>query len=274
METGINLKRVILAVLLIAAAAVSFFVFGRMFSSPDAYSDKIESIDDKVETTLKLTASATASSAGITVLPDDIGTPIAERLADFSEYGFIVLCILYAEKYLMSILGEMVFCYILPGVFLLFAITLFIRSRRIPRLLIKIAVVSLALWITIPLSIHISDKIYDTYTVSINQTIDDAQQLSDDTAQLQEAGDDQNALQRILGALKTTSSDIADRGAQLINKFIESMAIMVVTSCLIPLLVLFLSLWLIRQILGFDIPIPKPKRAKLMRHGLPGSQLK
>ncbi|MBQ6366700.1 MAG: hypothetical protein IJI61_09910 [Oscillospiraceae bacterium] len=261
-------KRMFIAAILVLFAVVSFFILGRLFSNPQTYSAQIDSLDNKVVTTLRLTASATAASAGITALPDDIGTPIAQRLAEFSEYGFIIVCILYAEKYLMSMLGEAVFCVILPLTIVLYAFTLFFTTKKMPELLVKIALVSVALWIAIPFSIHVSDKIYETYTVSINQTISDAEQLTSDTSQLQAAGNDKNLLQRILTGLKTTVTGLADRGATLVNRFIESMAILVVISCIIPLLVLFFALWLIKQILGFDIPIPKPQHGRKLQNQL------
>ena len=254
-----KLIRILKAAGCILLAVLCFFVLAGLFSSPETFTRIIQSIDDKVSTTLKLTASATAASAGITVIPGDIGTPIAERLSEFSEYGFIILCILYAEKYLITVLGEAVFKYVLPLVLVCYAVTQFTRSQKTPKLLIKIAVVSLALFAIIPISIHFSDRIYETYEESIAATISQAEDLAEETSQLGEAEGDQNIIQRIYNQFKTSAGDLADRGAGLINRFVESMAVMTVTSCLIPLAVLSFSLWIIKQVLGFDIPLPKPR---------------
>ena len=43
---------------------------------------------------------------------------------------------------------------------------------------------------------------------------------------------------------------------------------MIVTSCVIPLLVLFFSLWIINQVFGFSIPAPS--RHPRLRPHLPG----
>ena len=258
MTTEMKVMRAFKAAGCILLAALCFFVCAKYFSSPDTFSGIMESIDDKVTTTLKLTASATAASAGITVIPGDIGTPIAERLAEFSEYGFFIVCILYAEKYLVTVLGEVAFKWILPPVFVLYAISLYTKSQRTPKLLVKIAVTSLALFAIIPLSIHFSDRIYETYEESIDSTIAQAEDLADETSLLNDAAGDQNIIQQIYSRFKTSANDLADRGAKLVNRFVESMAVMAVTSCLIPLAVLAFSLWIIKQILGFDIPLPKP----------------
>ena len=111
-DNGYKIAAVIVGCILLAV--VSFFVAGRILSMPESYSNILQSINEKVQSVLKLTASSTAVSVGITAVPGDIGTPIAEKFADFSEYGILILCVLYAEKYLLTILGSAVFKYIVP----------------------------------------------------------------------------------------------------------------------------------------------------------------
>ena len=52
-----------------------------------------------------------------------------------------------------------------------------------------------------------------------------------------------------------------------LNRFVESLAVMIVTACIIPLLVLLFFLWLIRQLTGVDLAAklhlrPREKREK------------
>ena len=251
MKSNSSLKIILITVGCILIAALSFFFLAGILSSPETYSGIIRSIDDKVETVLKLTASSTAASAGITAIPGDAGTPIAEKLADFSEYGILILCVLYAEKYLLSILGSGVFKFIIPIA-----------------ILKKIAIVSLALYFVIPLSVHISDRIYETYQASIDNTISAAEDLAEDAVIAGSSAEDQNAIQRIWNALSDSASSLAERGAEILNRFIESLAVMIVTSCVIPILVLLFSLWIINQVFGFSIPAPS-RRPRLRPH-LPG----
>ncbi|MDO5459029.1 MAG: hypothetical protein Q4F32_05265 [Eubacteriales bacterium] len=252
-------------VLCILLAVISFFILGRLLSSPETYSGILQSLDSKVQSVLRLTASSTAVSVGITAIPSDIGTPIAEKLADFSEYGILILCVLYAEKYLMTILGSGVFRFILPAVCVLYALSFFRSKSSFRPILEKIAVVSLALYFVIPLSVHVSDLIYNTYQDSIDSTISAAEDLAEDTALLSEAGEDQGAFQRILNALSESTSSLVDRAGEILNRFIESLAIMIVTSCLIPLLVLSFSVWIINQVMGARFPVPRPRRSLRLR---------
>ena len=268
MKSNSSLKIILITVGCILIAALSFFFLAGILSSPETYAGIIRSIDDKVETVLKLTASSTAASAGITAIPGDAGTPIAEKLADFSEYGILILCVLYAEKYLLSILGSGVFKYIIPIACILYPIGFFRDLEGIKPILKKIAIVSLALYFVIPLSVHISDRIYDTYQASIDNTISAAEDLAEDAAIAGSSAEDQNAIQRIWNALSESASSFAERGAEILNRFIESLAVMIVTSCVIPILVLLFSLWIINQVFGFSIPAPS-RRPRLRPH-LPG----
>ena len=268
MKSNSSLKIILITVGCILIAALSFFFLAGILSSPETYSGIIRSIDDKVETVLKLTASSTAASAGITAIPGDAGTPIAEKLADFSEYGILILCVLYAEKYLLSILGSGVFRFIIPIACMLYPLGLFHDLEGIKPILKKIAIVSLALYFVIPLSVHISDRIYETYQASIDNTISAAEDLAEDAAIAGSSAEDQNAIQRIWNALSESASSFAERGAEILNRFIESLAVMIVTSCVIPILVLLFSLWIINQVFGFSIPAPS-RRPRLRPH-LPG----
>ena len=268
MKSNSSLKIILITVSCILIAALSFFFLAGILSSPETYSGIIRSIDDKVETVLKLTASSTAASAGITAIPGDAGTPIAEKLADFSEYGILILCVLYAEKYLLSILGSGVFKFIIPIACMLYPLGFFRDLEGIKPILKKIAIVSLALYFVIPLSVHISDRIYETYQASIDNTISAAEDLAEDAAIAGSSAEDQNAIQRIWSALSESASSFAERGAEILNRFIESLAVMIVTSCVIPILVLLFSLWIINQVFGFSIPAPS-RRPRLRPH-LPG----
>ncbi len=262
MNSKSALKVWLIIAVCILIAAVSFFVLAKLLSSPETYSGILQSIDDKVETVLKLTASSTAASAGITAIPGDAGTPIAEKLADFSEYGILILCVLYAEKYLLTILGSGVFRFIIPGVCILYPLGFFHDFEGIRPILKKIAIVSLALYFVIPLSVHISDRIYETYQASIDSTISAAEELADDAALLEEAEQEQSAIQRVWNQLTESANNLADRAAEILNRFIESLAVMIVTSCVIPLLVLVFSLWIINQVMGFRIPTHHPRRLR------------
>ena len=90
-------------VALVVMALLSGFVARPHFADIKTWDSTIEVIDQKKGNVLALTTSCVALSAGITALPGDTGTPVAEQLAQLSGNLGIVLAVLYLEKYLLTI---------------------------------------------------------------------------------------------------------------------------------------------------------------------------
>ncbi|MCR5090936.1 MAG: hypothetical protein K6C08_15670 [Oscillospiraceae bacterium] len=254
--------KVVLSVLLVAIALLSFFVIAGMASSPERNQKTIDAIESKTDTVLKLTATSTLASAAVSAIPGDTATPIAEKLADFSEYFLFILCVLYSEKYLLTIIGAAAFKVLIPAACLVTVVGIFWNPGVMRKLGLKLAVFALAAFVTIPLSIRISDMIYDTYDESIQSTIEAAEAFTSETAALSEAKDDETLFSSILSRISETATGLADRAAQILNTFVEALAVMIVTSCVIPILVILFFFWLIKILTGVEIHAPLPHRHK------------
>ena len=256
-------SKIAVCIALIAFALLAFFPVAQEASDPARYTEYTASLDEKTETVLKLMAASTVTSAGISAIPGDTATPIAEKLADFSEYFLLILCVLYAEKYLLTLIPLGVFRTMLPLTCLTFIAGRIWNPRFMDRQGVKLLLMSLALLAVIPLSIRTSDLIYDTYRESIDTTIASAEQLSDETSELA-AAEDTNMLRSILNRLSETKDSITEKASAVMNRFVESLAVMIVTSCVIPLLVLLFFLWVIRQLTGIDLSasLPRPRAVR------------
>lgn len=82
---NVGLKRAIAVVIIIAIGVVSATVLAEHFSSPQTYAKTIETLDEKRNSVLAMTASAAAISTGLTIIPGDVATPLADKLADLSQ---------------------------------------------------------------------------------------------------------------------------------------------------------------------------------------------
>lgn len=245
-----KLKKILLAAVLVFAAVLSFFPIANFASKTETHTASIASLDEKATSVLKLTAATTLTSAGVSAIPGDTATPIAEKLADFTEYFLLVLCVLYAEKYLLTIIGAGAFRVLIPLALLLLVISLFWNPRTMKRLAVKLLVFALTVCVTIPISIKVSDMIYTTYRGSIDYTLNAAEDLTDETSQLDGVKEDAGLLQKVLGELSETVSSLADKAARTLNYFVEALAVLIVTSCVIPVLVIVFFVWLIRLLTG------------------------
>lgn len=260
-------KKIVAAALLLALALVSFFPVAQKMSQPQTFSHAIESLDKKQETVLELTAASTAASAAITLLPGDAATPIAEKLADLSGYFLIVLCAIFLEKYLLTIMAGAAFRVLLPLACVLLAASLFFCRDTLRALSKKLALFALAVVLIIPTSVWVSDTIEDTYRASIGATIESAKQTTDAIGEATDDNADSDTktglFSKVTEGISSAATAAVDKLKSVLNDFLEALAVMLVTSCLIPVLVLVFFVWLVKLFLGVDLPAPRlPARAK------------
>ena len=259
-----NLQKLLVAALLVLLAVFSFLFLADRASAPATHASTVAVIDEKTEDVLKLTASASLASFGVSAIPGDTATPIAGKLADFSEYFLLILTVLYAEKFLITIIGAGVFRILIPCACVLAILSLYRHPALFRRLALKLTAVGLALYLLIPFSFKVSDLVYGAYRESIDGTISAAETLSDETAPLADAAEDKGVIQSILDRLSETTASLTDKAVDAVNRFVETLAVMIVTACVIPLLVLLFFLWIVKQLTGLDLSasLPRPRSAR------------
>ena len=157
-------NKYIATAVLAVIALLSIFLLAGIFSSPETYSGTIDSLDKKKDTVLTLTAVSAGASAALSAIPDDTCTPLAERMADLSGDFLIILTAIYLEKYLLTTFGFATFALLVPISCVLVIAALFMRSRpglRRPfiRLAEKLALLGIALVLTVPASVFVADRI-------------------------------------------------------------------------------------------------------------------
>lgn len=275
-------KKILFALIPIVIALLSFFVIARFTSSTEFNAKTIQSLDDKKTTVMELAAASTAASAAITLIPGDVGTPIANKLADLSSYFLIVLCAIYLEKYLVTITGYAAFKILVPIACVFFSGYLLWRKEILRVVAQKFLLFGLAVYLVIPASVKVADMIETTYASSIESTIETAKQTTDEIeSETGESGqvDDKSSNEKsqsdsdsdskenaggfFSGLFNKVQEGVSTATANVenvLNNFIEALAILFVTSCLIPILVLIFFVWLVKMLLGLNIDIPTSVR--------------
>ena len=253
--------------LLIIAALLSEFVGRSHFENVETWSGTIEVIDAKKNNVLALTTSTIALSAAISALPDDTGTPVAEQLTQLSGNLGIVLAVLYLEKYLLTIFGFLSFGVLGPAAFVLLAIsllahgrlstghTLFILGIR----LLLIGVIAIAV---VPASVWVTQRIDETYQISISQEESEgsAEESKPTDSESQENKNFWDSIAsgaaQLVSNLKDGIKSVTDGVVEQVTNLIEGAIVMIVTSCLVPLLVLAVFLWMGHSLMGIDVSAP------------------
>ena len=305
MEFTYDKKKWIGIVVLLVIAIVSFSVGAKYAAAPEHHKATIAALDEKKDTVLELTVAATATSALITLLPGDVGTPIAEKVADLSGYLLLVLCAVFLEKYLVTLTGYAAFKLFIPAACVLFAGNVILENRSVGRLARRLLAFGICIFLVVPASVKLSDLIDDTYHAQIEMTLEEAKgtqkilenksgkdtevqqnegktsqnveqgtQLNGNQSANQPAGQSENQNSGVaglwekakdaLGSAKETvtsavenvtvsSEELLQKIEHSLSRFVEAIAVMLITSCVIPILVLLVFFWLIKVLLDVDV---------------------
>ena len=246
----LNKDQIIKIIIAITIACFSMFILAPKCSTTSFHASTIESLDEKKVTVMELAAASTAASAALSAIPGDATTPIAENLADLSGSFLIVLSAIYLEKYLVTITGYASFGVLIPIACGLFILNIFLKKMSIQTILYKISIFAIALFLVIPTSVKVSNMIEETYNASIQETLDGAKET---TEIIEEESNKSNG---IFSGLVNGITNITKAVETSLNNFIEAFAVMLVTSCLIPILVLLFFVWLVKIIIGIEINVP------------------
>ncbi len=261
-ERTIQRKRWAKVVIPIIIALVSILVVSKIAMSPAFHAKTITALDAKNTDVMKLTAASTGISTAITLIPGDVGSPLAERLMDLSGWFLLVMCAIYIEKYLLIITGFLTFVIFIPISCVLYIANLFLKNPMFSVIMKKLVTLGIASFLVVPLSVQVSDMIERTYQYSIENTVNHTEELADS---LQEEAKG-FGISNVVANVKNGVQNAIDKATTALNQMIEHLAVMIVTSCVIPVLVLLFFIWLVRMICNVDIRLPNVKKWKMSRY--------
>ena len=237
---------------LIIIAILSMTVLAGFASSPETYSDTIASLDQKKITVMELTAATLAASTALSAVPGDATTPAANQIADLGKYLMIVVCAIFLEKFLLTVIGHVAFTYILPIACALGIIYVLTGGSSFKNLGVKLAVFSVVITLIIPVSIDIGEMMYATQEEAILHTIETANQT-------EETDEEESGLRALLSKAANTVSKLTETAKNTLNNFIDAIALMIITSCIMPIAIVLLGLWMVKLMFGINIDTPIKK---------------
>ena len=122
----------------------------------------------------------------------------------------------------------------------------------------KIFVAALVLFAIVPISAHLSAVIDETHDTAalISASVEQA----DVETEVAPEEDDRGFLEKLMNApsdaasaVSEAATDAIDYAAGQFNGLLEAFAVMVVTTCVIPILVAFVALWAVGAIFKVDV---------------------
>ena len=255
-------------VLALVIAVTSFFGVSKWASDPQTYDGTMETLNELQNKALGLTASATALATGAAAIPGDATTPIANKLVDVAGYTVIVYVAIILEKYLLTLMGMVAFKFLIPIGMIALVISVLLLNDRwkqiVNQLAMKFMVMGILLWILVPVSAWTTNIINETYA-SVRLSPETIQEVKEDELSAEEQGEEETTEElskwdqffskftEIADSAKDKVDTNVKKFQNGLNKIIEGVAVMIVTTCVIPIGVLFLFLWIIRTVTGIQI---------------------
>lgn len=258
----LSAKHAALAVKLLSlalVAALSFFIFTAKLPETGLVRDALESVEDSSDTVMKFSAATLSASLAISALPDDFATPLADSLADMNVYFVAILVALFLEKILIRYGIKAAFAILVPLSCFVGALFVVTRRKLLKSLAVRLCVLALAAAFVVPCSTRITGAVASDLTAYVNDTI---QETAGGAGKLQEAmedgPEDKTVFEKLSDLFRTAIRDLSDlmlHFQNTVRKCMNSIAILILTNCLMPLLTFFFLKWILRELFQIALPL-------------------
>lgn len=160
-------------------------------------------------------------------------------------------------KISLTITGTVTFSFLIPVSCLLYVLYVLFDWKSLRLLAARLTAFGLLIFLVIPASVYVSDLIEDSYQASIEATIETARDAAAELeSESETAGEGEKGF--FSGLISTVTdgvSGITDKVGEMVNRFMEALAVMLVTCCAIPVLVLLSFLWFAKILLSVELPV-------------------
>ena len=238
-----DLKKIMVVALLLLVAVISITKIAPWAANPDNHTHSIEQTEDKISTVMTLSGGAAATAATLSLLPGDMCTPIAEQMAELAKYFLLILSALYLEKFMIVISGFVTFTFAIPGALIIQSLSVIFNKKNLQTIALKVAFLGMVLFIIVPASVGLSDMVYQTQAEKVNAAVEEYNELDIE-------GEAQDG---IFDKITNIAGETLDKVTAFLSSLLESLAVMIVTACIIPLLVFVLLVWLVKTVFSSNV---------------------
>ena len=283
--TSHNKKKIIWSVALIAGALLSFFVFAKFFSSDKVLRGTYDYLDTKKNQVIGINGAVIGTAMLVSAIPGNIDAAIVSALTGLQKPCFTVLAAVFAERHLAGIFSNISFACIIPLACIFGMISVWTNGSALKKLAIKLTIMGLVLSLTIPASVVLSKHVEKIS--SADEKIAEVQSMDDEAAESSDSTKDKSGLSAMLNKFADTADDVKDKlqdpkGAlteiqdkvkNWINGVIEALVIMIITSCVIPILIFIFLFWILRMLFQIDLPAISRHTTSLLSKSQKNSQI-
>ena len=249
MSKKLNLSKnakIVIALILVAIISIGLSF---VTSKPEMYKPLIETLDEKRADALALSTGALTLSTGISLVSENRLDPIVDLLSNVTSYVTLIVCVIFLEKMLLTSFGFLTFAIIIPIACLLGLLYVWLKKYLLKAIATKLVAFGMVLFLLVPTSVLFTNliersKFYDNVKLEVESVAED-----------ENVG--------LFEKAKKLTTEISSWIEQKANQLIDAIAIMIITTCAIPLGTLALLFWIVKMLFGINIKAPKPPRINL-----------
>ena len=234
---------------LVLAALISILIISPIATNPATHASTLAVIQDNKTEAMSLSGLVTLASVAVSTMPDDTASSLAEELSDLATPLLLVVCVLYFEQFLLTALEYLAFTILVPGGLALLVAYVHLERRSFFDLACKLLLIALVCALLVPMSAGLTKMIEKTFASSIDATFAQVNKIGEAFSSMvgQEEG---NAVMNFISGLTSGIASIFDLAKDMLSLFIDAVAILVITSCVIPILTALLFVWCIKSIIA------------------------
>ena len=252
--------------ILVLIGVFSFFIITSWLPDRGFIKDSIESVEESSNTVMKFSAATLSTSLAISALPDDFATPLADSLADMNIYFIAILVMLHFEQLLIRYGVKLAFAIAIPVACGIGILSILLKKELLKGIAARVAVLGLAVALVVPCSTHMTNYIAADLPAYVENTIADTEDGGDKLNEAMEGGtEEQTMFEKLSDLFQTAINDMSNLMTHFqntIRKCMNSIAILILTNCLMPIVNFFILKWILKETFHIALPMPQMRRKR------------
>ncbi len=228
--------------------------------------ETVKSLEESQNTITAFSGTTIATSVAISALPDDFATPLANTISDLNIYLIFMLIVVFVEKLIVLEGTKISLALIIPIACVLHIAYVWTTKEVCKQFARKFMILGVSVVLVIPISTHFTETVCADYMTYVDETIAETQAGADKINEAMTEDSNKSIFDKLSDAFETAIQGIKDLLTyfqNVVKKCVNSIAIMIVTTFVLPLLILMLFRWLLKELFALNIPAPNAQISML-----------
>ena len=240
---------------------LSLSVLTRIIPESKFVQETIQHLEESQNTIMKFSGTTIATSLSLSALPNDFASPLASTVSDLNTYFIFIFAVLFVEKLVVIEGIKIALVWMIPAACILYIAAILTSKEMFKNFARKLLILGISFIMVIPISTHFTETVCADYLTYVDETIEEADAGANKINELMaEENEDATFFDKLTDAFKTAIRDVNDLLAyfkNVVKKCVNSVAVMIVTTFVLPMLTMLLFRWLLTELFALHLPVPK-----------------